>query len=501
MKEYLQPLKSSQKVQLTILFGFIVQLIFCVTAVGYFHPDQHFQIIEFSSYQLHLPNAATAVWELESSIRPTFQVYIFSAFRICCHFFSIDNPFHQLTILRLLQGVLFFIILNAMALWYCKKKNERKLILVLLLLNFSWILVYTRTLLSSEILSAIFFFPAIMFFQKWYEENKINFIKSVVVGILLALSFYLRFQIAFAIIGFALWIFFIEKQFRLSFYILLGFFIGICFNVFLDAQFYHKLVFTPYLYFKTNILEGVAASFGEKSFTYYILILMAVVSAPFLSIAFFYQYAKTSIQNLKHPLVLSVLFFIIGHCIVGHKEERFMFTIINVIPIIIGLNDSSFKFLESTFKWRKLVTFFVIFSVALNSILLVLFVFNPYSQSISFIDKLSNHFSKQKQAKIYCYQRTPLQTESHLPLTYYSGALKNVELININNIDSITKNSKETIWLTGTFNDIKDNFNLIDSLGYKPQLYSSSMLWNINLLLQKKKINTVNDIWVLYKLR
>ena len=133
--------------------------------------------------------------------------------------------------------------------------------------------------------------------------------------------------------------------------------------------------------------------------------------------------------------------------------------------------------------------------------MLVLFVFNPYSQSIHFIDKLSDHFSKQKQAKIYCYQRTPLQTESHLPLTYYSGALKNVELININNIDSITKNSKETIWLTGTFNDIKDNFNLIDSLGYKPQLYSSSMLWNINLLLQKKKINTVNDIWVLYKLR
>jgi len=137
--------------------------------------------------------------------------------------------------------------------------------------------------------------------------------------------------------------------------------------------------------------------------------------------------------------------------------------------------------------------------LALNFILLMLFVFTPYSQSIHFIDKLSNHF-KDKKATVYCYERTPLQTESHLPLTYYRSALSNVQFAETKNIDSITKLNEGGIWITSTFNDIQDNFGKLDSLGYKPELYSSSMLWNINLFLKQKKMNTVNDIWVLYKL-
>ena len=40
---------------------------------------------------------------------------------------------------------------------------------------------------------------------------------------------------------------------------------------------------------------------------------------------------------------------------------------------------------------------------------------------------------------------------------------------------------------------------MLDSLGYKPVRYSSKFLWNINEFLASKKLNTINDIWVLYK--
>jgi NADH:ubiquinone oxidoreductase subunit K len=106
--------------------------------------------------------------------------------------------------------------------------------------------------------------------------------------------------------------------------------------------------------------------------------------------------------KLKHPLVLSTLLFIIGHCLVGHKEERFMFSIFSIIPIIIGLNDTAFNFLDADNKWRKLVKPVFVFSLVLNFILLILFTFTPYSQSIHFIDKMSNKF-KGKQARVYCY--------------------------------------------------------------------------------------------------
>ena len=499
MKQFLQQIHQSKRIAYIFFIGFIVQLIYCITSVGYFHPDQHFQVIEFSSLQLNVPNAAGAVWELESSIRPTLQVYIFTAFRSLCHWFFIDNPFTILTVLRVFQGILFYIILNVIVLWYYKTRTEKTIATVLFLLNFSWILIYTRTLFSSETLSAIVFFPVIVYFHQQYLERKLSFIKCLLVGFFIALAFYLRFQIAFAIIGFSIWIFIIEKQFKYCLQILIGFCLGIALNIFLDYQFYHKLVFTPYLYFKVNLLQGVAASFGEKSFTYYLFILMAVVLAPIISVVLFHQFIKTSLLKLKHPLVLSTLLFIFGHCLVGHKEERFMFSIFSIIPIIIGLNENAFTFLNEDYRWKKIVRPVVAFSLVLNFILLLLFIFTPYSQSIHFIDKMSNHF-KGAQSKVYCYERTPLQTESHLPLTYYSSTLSNVQFVETKNIDSITKLSECNIWITATFNDIKDNFGKLDSLGYKPQLYSSSMLWNINLFLKQKKMNTVNDIWVLYKL-
>ncbi|MFY7963884.1 MAG: hypothetical protein ACOVO1_03210 [Chitinophagaceae bacterium] len=499
MKNFLQQVHQSKRIAYIFIIGLLVQLVYCITSVGYFHPDQHFQVIEFSSLQLHLPNAAGAVWELESSIRPTLQVYIFTGFRSLCHWISIDNPFTILTLLRVFQGILFYIVLNAIVLWYYKNRTERTIATVLFLLNFSWILIYTRTLFSSETLSAIVFFPSIVYFHKQYLERNLNFIKCLLIGFFIAIAFYLRFQIGFAIIGFGIWIFFLEKQFKYSLQILLGFCFGIALNVFLDYEFYHKLVFTPYLYFKVNLLQGVAASFGEKSFTYYLFILMAIVLAPFISIVLFYQFIKTSLLKLKHPLVLSTLLFILGHCLVGHKEERFMFSIFSIIPIIIGFNDNAFSFLDADNKWRKIVKPIVVFSLVLNFVLLILFIFTPYSQSIHFIGKMNNQF-KEKQVKVYCYERTPLQTESHLPLTYYSSALSNVQFVETKNIDSISKLNEGTIWVTSTFNDIQDNFGKLDSLGCKQQLYSSSMLWNINLFLKQKKMNTVNDIWVLYKL-
>lgn len=499
MKQYIQLIKQSKKIQLILFLGLIIQFIFSIVSVGFYHPDQHFQVLEFSSYQLHEPTGATSVWELASKLRPTLQVYFFSGYRIICEVISITNPFHQLTFLRVLQGISLFAIFNLLAFYYCSKKSHRVLIVTLLIINFSWFLPYSRTMFSSELVSALIFFPAIVFFQKKYLLNKATFYNSILIGFLLALSFFLRFQIAFAIAGFAMWIFFFEKQFKLSIYLLIGFAIGIGFNIFLDYNFYHSLVFTPYLYFKINILEGKAAAFGESGFTFYFGVLIDIVTVPFISLIILYHYLKSSFQNIKHPLIISTLFFFIGHFFIGHKEDRFMFTIINIIPIVIAINKDAFDFLLPTYKWQKIIKPIVIFSVVLNCILLVLFVFNPYSQTINFDDKLRNHFGLNK-TKVFCYARNPLQTESFLPMVFYYGGMKNIEFINIHNIDSITKVNAGPVWLSSTFNDIKDKLYMVDSLGYKPQLYSSSMLWNINLFLHQKNVNTINDIWVLYKL-
>ena len=497
MKDFLQTIKNSVNIQLILLFGLIVQILFCITSVGYFHPDQHFQIIEFSSLQLHKNNAAGAVWELQSNIRPTLQVYLFSGFRIACEKLSIINPFSQLLILRLIQGLLFWIFLNYISFFYNKYATKKNLIITLLIINFSWFLPYSRTLFSSEVTAALIFFPAIFWFHKSQLEKSITFFKLFVIGLLIALSFYLRFQLGFAIAGFFTLIFLINKLYKYSFFVLIGFTIGVLINVFIDYQFYHKIVFTPFVYFKINIIEGVAASFGEKSFFYYLGVLAGVTVVAPISILLLTQYFKISIQKFKHPLVITCLFFLVGHSMVAHKEERFLFTIINIIPIVLSIGG--LDYLIKKYQQSKIYKYIINTSLVLNTFLLIAFIFIPYSQSIHFIENLSGNKRIQNKL-VYCFERNPLQTESKLPLTFYSHQFKNTQFVNFNSKDSVAfKNKPQPEIIISTYNDLRDQNFHPETLGYTPVLYSSTLLWKLNVYLEQKGLNSINDIWVVYR--
>jgi phosphatidylinositol glycan class B len=492
-----QTIKEDKKLQILLLAGCLIQLVTCIIQVGFYHPDQHFQIIEFSSFQLHKASGASHVWEMTDYIRSSLQVYCFSAYSIVCNFIKIHDPFLQLTILRIILGGFMFALFNGMALYYFREGNRKVLYYVLLLLNLSWLFPYVRTLFSGEIMSSLFFFGA--FF--WYDvkrRNEEDNSQPFVIGFLFALAFFFRFQMAFAIIGFGLWMLLFERNFKKIFILVAGFILasGIC--IYLDCRFYHEWIFTPYRYFDANITKGVAASFGTSSFMLYIGVLVAVVATPPLSIALIWYGLKGCFKKYNHPLVLSVLVFIIGHCMVGHKEERFLFPVFNALPIIIGWGlDDFIEYYNSCKKWvRGLVKAMLVFSISLDLILLALFTITPYSQTVYFSSLIKKAFNNQDQT-IYCLSRTPLETESRLPLVFYATGM-NVTFKKILTNDSL-RYLKHATYVATTFTQVQDNPLMMDSLGYQPVFYSSKMLWEINEYLDSKKINTINDIWVLYK--
>ncbi|GAB3549880.1 glycosyltransferase family protein [Spirosoma fluminis] len=483
----------SPRLQYLFLFSVLVQLLFCLTQVGYLHPDQHFQLIEFSSWQLGEPSGATSVWELNSHIRPTLQVYLFSGFVKLCRFCYVYDAYTQLTIVRILTGLFSFTLFNALALYYFKS-DKKLLYLVLLLLNVSWSLPYVRTLFSSELASSIAFFGGIFL----YETRKDRVWAILLTGFLFSLAFYFRFQIAFGLIGFGLWMLLIEKKYTRLLPMAIGFGLGIGLNIFLDYLFYHQFVFTPYEYYRVNITEGKAAEFGTSSFLNYVFMLALVIGAPPLSIFLFYYAVQGAVKEYRQPLVFAVLFFVVGHCLVGHKEERFLFPIVNVLPILAGWGLSSFigYYQQASARIRSLLKGVTYFSVCLNGLALAFLALNPYSQSIEFSRRVTNTF-RGTTSMVYCLKRTPFETESGLPLTFYRRNAPNIKLTKFHEADSARylKNA----WLVTTYNDAKDKLPLLDSLGFKPQLYSSSTLWKLNEFLQKQNINTINEIWVLYR--
>lgn len=491
-------LKEDRKLQIILILGLLVQIIISVTSDGFHHPDQHFQIIEFSSYQLGVPTGAGHVWEMTNFVRPTLQVYLFSAYSIVSDLVRINDPYTQLTLLRVILGIVMFITFNLIAVYYFKNAQPVILYAVLCILNFSWCLPYTRTLFSSEILSSLFFFGTLFIYDiKKYKSSGIFLL--IFIGFLFSISFYLRFQMASALLGFGIYILFFEKKYQNILPLIVGFTLGIVINVYLDYLFYHEIIFTPYSYYHANINAGRAAEFGTSSFLFYIGVFLLTITIPPFSFVLFYYGIKAFFKKYHHIMVLPVVCFIAAHLMIGHKEDRFLFPILNVLPIIIGFSLTDFiQYIRKAKKWITYSLKIILWiSILLNTALLMLLTIIPYSQTVHFSYKLKKQFKKDL-VTLYCLPRTPWETESGSPMIFYQKGIENIKLKKIFNKDSI-RYLGNAHFIAATFNDLKAEKPMLDSLGYKPVLYSSKLLWSINEYLASKKINSLNDIWILYK--
>ena len=493
-------IRDDRRLQVLLTASLLVQIVICLTAVGIYHPDQYFQIIEFSSWQLHRPSAAGQIWEFGSQVRPTLQVWLFSGYTSLCSALGMHDPYWQLAILRLVFGLALFALFNWIGLYYFQR-DRRVLFFVLLILNFSWILPYIRTLYSSEMLSSFLFFAMAFIYSIATRNGSRGWWLAILTGFVFSLAFYARFQTAFAIAGFFIWMLIVPTERRLILPMILGFAAGVALNTALDAAFYHNWVFTPYLYYKVNIILGVAAKMGTASFLLYIAVLAAVVVAPPLSLVLLYAGFKEAVlKRLKDPFALATIFFIVGHCCVAHKEERFLFPILNILPIVIGWG------LPGLIAWwwrqgkgmRRFFNGILGFSVALNAFLLILLMFTPYSQAIHFTSQLKRNFGENP-VTIYTVYRNPFETEHRLPFVFYRQGAQNLQFRRLGPDDSVRLMPVDAEYLVTTFDRIKGQQGFLDSLGYRRVLYSSRFLWSINTFLDEQKINTINDIWVLYQ--
>ena len=502
-KELKETVRQDSKLRWLLLGSLLVQIIMCITAIGIYHPDQHFQIIEFSSAQLNKPFGY--VWEYDAQIRPTLQVYLFSGYRIFCGWIRMVDPFLQMTVLQVFFGLALFLLFNAIALYYFREGDRRTLYWVLFILNFSWWIPYTRTLFSSEMLSALLFFGAVFWYVRKSGDGARGaggrWLIPLLVGLLFSLSFYARFQTAFAILGFGCWMLFFERKYYKLIPMMLGFAIGIALNVKLDHDFYHQWVLTPYTYYKVNILEGKAAGFGTSPFIVYIGELIGITFAPPISILLLYfGFRAAMLRKLSNPLSFAVLFFIVGHCLVAHKEDRFLFPVLSVLPIFVGWGLPDLIRWYDTRKegFRRWIKGIAVFSVSINLIVLVLLFFTPYCQALHFAWQVKKRF-KDEQITIYTVPRTPLETDARLPFMYYQEGVKNITWKRLQTCDSVRYVKDQALYFTTSYNDMKDNKKLFDSLGYERQFCSSPILWGVNTMLQSMGINTINDVWVLYR--
>lgn len=491
-------IRTDSKIKWVLLAGLAVQILTSITAIGVSSADQHFQIVEFSLHQLGKPSGAGYVWEFDHFVRPTLQVYLFSGFHLLCNALGIADPYLQLTILRVVLGLVMFVVFNLLVFHYFGHQPRKILFYVLLLMNLSWALPYTRTVFSSEMVSSLFFFGTLLLYDSKKDQSR-GYLLPLVTGFLFSLAFYFRFQIGFAMAGFGIWLLFVEKKYTHILPMAAGFLAGVLINVYLDYHFYKELVFTPYAYFHANINEGRATSFGTSSFLRYIALILGVMPAPLFSIVFFYYALKTSFRNFYHPVFLSVWLFIIAHSVVGHKEERFMYPIFNALPLIAGWSIPSLEryYLGAKAWIRATLRGLLISTIVINAIFLIAIAFIPYSQTIQFSKMLHDRFDN-RPVTIDCIGQNPFETPNGSLMAFYRIGAENI-LINERPKDSVDFSSLRTRYLAASYNDIKQHKQSLVNQGYRPVEFSSRLLWRINEFLDEKGMVTINEIWALYE--
>jgi phosphatidylinositol glycan class B len=318
-----------------IVFGII--LIYIITAIfstGYHHPDEHYQLIEFAGLKGGWNTGADLTWEYDSQIRPALQPMLALLIFKFLGAFGIESPFSLAMGLRLFTALLSLFCIRRLvrsAMPDIKESNRLAFILISCLL---WFLPAVNVRFSSETWAGLMLMISVAGLYQSCLRTRLFYIA---IGVLWGLSFEFRYQMAAALFGLFLWLIFVRKEkYRHLLYILLGSLGVVLFCTLLDSWYYGNWVFVPWNYFKCNIIDGVASHFGTSPWYFY---LDAIWNRPTPLIGILLSLALIIflIRDYRHILVWIFVPFLVIHSLIPHKELRFMFPVMNYIPLILVL--------------------------------------------------------------------------------------------------------------------------------------------------------------------
>lgn len=378
-------LSGTSKKYITI--GILFHLIAVIFSIGFFRHDEQREILQMVGYKLGFYNSDYLSFQFHSQLRPWLQplLYVWCA-KIYSIFFSL-NPNHLAMLFRFVSSLL-----GISSLWVLYKTFEDKFQDIksqetyFFFAAFLWFLPFLHARTSNENLCSSFFI-----FGLYYLSKKISLKGAFIAGILLGVSFLLRFQMVVMITSTVLWFLVFRKYSFKSLVVLIsGFLLIVAISTAIDSHFYEQLTFTPYNYFHVNIIQKYAAQFGTTPwYDYFIQSFKSGI--PPLSLFFILTFFFLWIKFPKNILTWITFPFFLVHCLTGHKEFRFLFPMVFFLPII-------YAFLKIELNLITKKSWVILFQV-FNIPLLLYFSFVPASNLMRYYEHL--YYKKNLVDKVY----------------------------------------------------------------------------------------------------
>ncbi len=374
-----------------VWIGAIVLAITAFFSAGVHHADEHYQVLEFAGWKLGITPASELPWEFGERMRPALQPAIVVVVHRSLALLGEPDPFTVALILRLLSAVLSFtaaVLLLKGRLRIdpvMQRENWRRLYLILAF--FLWFSVYCGVRFSSEGLSGALF--AIGFAYVAFSHGSSSRLVLLGSGMVLGLAVVARFQVGLMVAGLFAWSVLIEQlRWDRSAALLLGIVVSLGAGFLLDRWFYGEWVFTSWNYVDLNIIQGKADSFGTERWWYYFTSLVERALPPF-SLLFLIGPMILFVLGRRDAFTWAVVPFLLAHLLVSHKELRFLFPIIPLLPALVvgGLSKAEER---GWLRWmsdragRSFRTFFLVVHVPL----LLVIMFKPAQDDAGFYREL-----------------------------------------------------------------------------------------------------------------
>ncbi len=297
---------------------------------GYW-PDEHYSVIEFVSYKMGMISPDEMDWVFLTRIRSAFQPLIAYYVIQVLQAISIEDPYIQTLVLRLLTALLALFSIRFFT-TACKGMVRPEFHKAYLLLSyFIWFLPLINVRFMSETWSGIFLLNALAVLIKYNFRSHQYFL----VGGLLGLSYLCRYQNAFFALGLFLWLIFIQKEkiHNLAKLLLSGL-VVLLLGVLFDRWLYGEFVLSAWNYFYINLVEDVAANYGTEAWWNYFYSIFRFGFFP-ISIPIIISFLLLIFKKPRNIFIWTILPFFIVHSIIPHKELRFVFPAVNLVPILL----------------------------------------------------------------------------------------------------------------------------------------------------------------------
>jgi phosphatidylinositol glycan class B len=290
---------------------------------GYFHPDEHFQVLEFAYARLGLRATAGMPWEYGVQARPAglpmLSIFFFRRF---------GDPFWAAASLRFLTGMVSFGLYYGLSRTIFQERAWSNR--VILCCIFLWFFPFLSVRFSAEQWSAITFLGGLFIFLTRAGQDS----SRLVVGFLWGLSFMIRYQTGFGFLGIGLWLLAIDRgSWQVWIRLAVGFALGVWVGLWVDSLYYGRWVPTPWNYFREQVLMAKAAGFGKMP-VYFFGTAPWVDLVPPVSLVLLVGFIRGCLLHRRQLLVWYVGFFILGHSIMAHKEMRFMIPVMYPVLVI-----------------------------------------------------------------------------------------------------------------------------------------------------------------------